>query len=128
MEQPEWASSPSVAYFPDSWPQVGSLAAIGPFGGRGAASIAHVPDFLQALVERFDKNGRARLRVLPETRHAEDDVVRLRVVTGAVAVGHHGAVAAEHFHRGWDLMQEHTGRVGPVKGMGGKWMCYCFIG
>lgn len=49
----------------------GSLAAM----SRGAASIAQVPDFLQALVQGFDEDGRARLCVLPETRHAEDDVV-----------------------------------------------------
>lgn len=81
----------------------GSLAAISQFDSCSAASIAQVPDFQQALVQGFDENGRARLCVLPETRHAEDDVVRLRVVTGAVAVGHHGAVAAEHFHCGRDL-------------------------
>lgn len=65
--------------------------------------MAQVPDFQQALVQGFDKNRRAGLRALPETGHAEDDVVRLRVVAGAVAVGHHRTVTAEHFHRGWDL-------------------------
>lgn len=82
----------------------GSLASISRYGSRGAAaSIAQVPDFQQALVQGFDENGRARLGVLPETGHAEDDVVRLRVVAGAVAVAHHRAVAAEHFYRGGNL-------------------------
>lgn len=81
----------------------GSLAAISQFGSCGAASIAQVPDFQQALVQGFDENGRARLRVLPEARHTEEDVVWLRVVTGAVAVGHHRAIATEHFHCGRDL-------------------------
>lgn len=92
-----------MAYFPDLWGWPGSLAAMSRFRSRGAASIAQVPDFLQALVQGFDEDGRACLCVLPETRHAEDDVVWLRVVTGAIAVGHHRAVAAEHFHCGWDL-------------------------
>lgn len=53
----------------------GLLAAISQFGRCSAASIAQVPDFQQALVQGFDKNDRARVRVLPETRHAEDDMV-----------------------------------------------------
>ena len=69
------------------------------------ARIAQVPDFKQALVQGFDKNGRAGPCVLPETGHAEDDVVRLGVIAGAVAVGHHGAIAAEHLHCGGDLDQ-----------------------
>ncbi len=93
-----------MAYFPDLWGWLaGSLTAISRFGSRDAASIAQVPDFQQALVQGFYENGRARLRVLPETGHTEDDVVWLWVVTGAVAVGHHWAVAAEHFHCGGDL-------------------------
>lgn len=82
----------------------GSLAVTSRFGSRRAASIAQVPDFQQALVQGFYENSRAGLRVLPETRHAEDDVVWLRVVTGTVAVGHHRAVTTEHLHCGGDLM------------------------
>lgn len=81
----------------------GSLAAISRFGSRSAAFIAQVPDFKQALVQGFDKNGRACLGVLPETRHTEEDVVRLRVVTGTVAVGNHWAIATKHLHCGWNL-------------------------
>lgn len=81
----------------------GSLAAISQFGSHDIAYIAQVPDFQQALVQGFDENGRARPCVLPETRHTEDDVVWLRVITGTVAVGHHRAVATEHFHSGRDL-------------------------
>ena len=81
----------------------GSLAAFHQFGRRSTSSIAQVPDLQQALVQGFGENGRACLCVLPETRHAEDDVVWLRVVAGAVAVGHHGAVATEHLHCGRNL-------------------------
>lgn len=79
------------------------LATTSRFGSQCAASIAQVPDFQKALIQRFDENGWARLCVLPETRHAEDDVIWLWVVTGAVAIGHHRAVATEHFHCGWNL-------------------------
>lgn len=81
----------------------GSLAAISQFGSHSIAFIAQVSDFQQALVQGFDENGGARPCVLPETRHTEDDVVCLRVVTGAVAIGHHWAVATEHFDFGRDL-------------------------
>lgn len=81
----------------------GSLAAISQFGSCSTASIAQVPDFQQALVQGFDENGRACLCVLPETGNAEDDVVWLRVVTGAVAIGNHRAIATEHFQCGRNL-------------------------
>lgn len=75
------------------------LTAFMRFCSCGCASIAKIPDFQQALIQGFDKNGRARLCVLPETRHTEDDVVGPRVVAGAIAIGHHRPIAAEHFHR-----------------------------
>lgn len=53
----------------------GSLAAISHFSSRTTDYIAQVSDFQQALVQGFDENGRARPSVLPEARHAEDDVV-----------------------------------------------------
>lgn len=81
----------------------GPLAAISQFCSCSIAYIAQVPDFQQGPIQGFDENGRACPCVLPETRHTEDDVVWLRVVTGAVAVGHHRAVATEHFHCGRDL-------------------------
>lgn len=81
----------------------GLLAAVGSFGGRAVEDIAQVPDFQQGLVQDFDEDGRARGRALPETRHGEEDVVRLRVVAGAVAVGNHRAIATEHFHGGGHL-------------------------
>lgn len=81
----------------------GLLAAVGSFGGRAVEDIAQVPDFQQGLVQDFDEDGRARGRALPETRHAEEDVVGLRVVAGAVAVGNHRAIATEHFHGGGHL-------------------------
>lgn len=83
-----------------------SFAAISRFASCGAASIAQVHDFQQALVQGFDKDGWAGLCVLPETGHAEEDVVGLWVVTGAVAIGNHWAVAAEHFYSGRDLETE----------------------
>lgn len=79
------------------------MAAFSQFGSCSAASIAQVPDFQQALVQGFDENGRACLCVLPETRNTEDDVVWLRVVAGAIAIGYHGAVATEHFQCGRNL-------------------------
>ena len=81
----------------------GSLAVEGQFGSCSAAFIAKVPDFQQALVQGFDKNSWARLCVLPETRHTEDNVVWLRVVTGTVAIVDHRPVATEHFHCGRNL-------------------------
>lgn len=53
----------------------GSLAAISHFSSCTADYIAQVSDFQQALVQGFDENGRACPSVLPEARHAEDDVV-----------------------------------------------------
>lgn len=82
---------------------LGSLAAVSQFGSQNIAFIAQVSEFQQALVQGFDKNSRTRPGVLPETRHTEDNVVRLRVVTGAVAIGYHWAVATEHFDSGGDL-------------------------
>lgn len=93
----------------------GRLAAFNRLGGRSVTSIAQFFDFQQALVEGFDKHSRARLRVLPEACHAEDDVVWSWVVAGAVAVGHHWAVAAEHFQRCRNLEFKNKNKTNPQK-------------
>lgn len=89
-------------------------------GSGRVAYIAQVPDFQQPLIQGFDENGRAGPGVLPKTRHAEDDVVWLRVVTGAVAVGHHWAVAAEHLHGGGDLDRRARVQTGSDWGKGSR--------
>lgn len=81
----------------------GLLASVGHFGGHAIEDIAQVPDFQQGVIQDFDKDGGARGRALPETRHTEYDVVGLRVVAGTVAIGNHWAVATEHFHGGGHL-------------------------
>lgn len=99
-----WVSVPSYyGLLPWSLRPSGLLAAVGRFGGLAFEDIAQVPDFQQGLIQDFDEDGRARGRALPEARHAEDDVVGLRVVAGAVAVGNHRAVATEHFQVGGHL-------------------------
>lgn len=97
------------------------LAAVGNFGGRAIEDIAQVPDFQQGLVQDFDEDGRARGRALPETRHAEEDVVGLRVVAGAVAVGNHRAIATEHFHGGGHLNTRTQSELGQAEGQLGNY-------
>ena len=72
--------------------------------------MAQVPDLKQTLLQCLGEHRRAGLGALPEAGHAEDDVVGLGVVTGPVAVGHHGAVAAEHVHHCGDLGGRGGGR------------------
>ena len=43
-----------------------------------------------------------------EGRHADDDVVGVRVVADPVPVRHHGAVAHERVHGGWHLVRQTT--------------------
>lgn len=103
----EWSSwvgvLPQYGLLPWFMRLAGSLAGDSKFASCSIASIAQVPDFQQALVQGFNENDRASLCVVPETRNAEDDVVWLWVVTGAITVGHYWAIAAEHFHSGRNL-------------------------
>lgn len=72
------------------------------------AFVAQIPHVHQSLLQTLDQVGRTGLRALTETGHAEDNVVRLRIVARSISVGNHRSVAAEHLHGRWDLEWRRT--------------------